>query len=75
MLDINSKLDEIQKYFPVGIEIGVKQPCLKVSLTGMINLRNDNPLNIIIDPHNKYHEMSAQDLKAKGNEFFKKQQF
>ena len=41
----------------------------------MINLRNDNQLNIIIEPHNKYEKMNAQDLKATGNEYFKKQQF
>ena len=34
---------QLQKVFPKGIEIGLKNPYIMVSISGMIVLRNDNP--------------------------------
>ena len=33
--------------YPIGMEIGIKQPYLSLSYTGVISLRNDNPENIM----------------------------
>jgi hypothetical protein len=48
---IEEKLDfeDVQKYFPIGTMIGIKQPYLKISYYGNLSLRNDNPENIMFE--------------------------
>ena len=57
---INSgkSLDELNTTFPKGIEIGIKQPYLKLSYSGVVSLRNDNPQNIIIKRENKFESIT-----------------
>lgn len=38
---------DLVKTFPEGTRIGIKQPYLKLSFSGTLYLRNDNPENII----------------------------
>jgi hypothetical protein len=38
----------LEQIFPIGTEIGIKQPYLLLSYTGTFSLRNDNPCNIIL---------------------------
>ena len=41
-------LEELNKMYPVGTKIGIKQPYLKVTASGNHILRNDNVSNIIM---------------------------
>jgi hypothetical protein len=54
-LNIETSWEELINEFPVGIEIGVKQPFMELSYSGILSLRNDNPENLIIrhDSYNK----------------------
>jgi hypothetical protein len=40
-------LIELNKIFPKGVKLGVKQPYLKIQYSGTLSLINDNPQNII----------------------------
>lgn len=40
---------DLQKAFPTGMLIGIKQPYLKLTLSGNLQLRNDNPENLILE--------------------------
>ena len=39
--------DEVLKMFPKGIQLGIKQPYLKILFVGNVTLRNDNPQNVV----------------------------
>ena len=51
--------------------IGIKQPYLRLSLAGTLNIRNDNPQNVII----QFKGSKALELKERANELFKKREF
>ena len=69
MLDSDIKAKDAQNFFPIGQEIGIKQPFLKMDKgnTGDPFLRNDNISNIIF----KIKETDPLKLKEDGNKFFK----
>ena len=64
--------EELFKMFPNGTEFGIKQPYLKLSYSGVLALRNDNPGNIVFGDGKNAGELMALELKEKGNSFFKK---
>ena len=47
-VDQRTTLEYVQKLFPKGALIGIKQPYKKLAFAGYFTLRNDNPANIII---------------------------
>lgn len=61
-----NRLEAAQAAFPKGTEIGIKQPFLKVSKTGYVILRNDNPDNIVVNPK----RMRVASLKEQGTTWF-----
>ena len=46
-VDSDIKFSELQKVFPKGIEIGLKNPYLLFTISSFISLKNDNPGNIV----------------------------
>jgi hypothetical protein len=71
-----TRFDQLQSIFPINTRLGIKSPYLKVSNSGSIALRIDNPCNLIIEkPAAARPSTSAtassegdpKELKAKGN--------
>ena len=56
--------------FPEGTRIGIKQPYLKLSFSGTLYLRNDNPENIIFLP-NVNTPLSAEATEVKNKALVK----
>ena len=56
-------MKELQRLFPVGITIGIKQPFKKLTYGGCIQLRNDNPQNIVFI---KTKVLNYKELEKKG---------
>ena len=63
---VETKYWDLKKQFPVGMMIGIKQPYLRLNLAGELNIRNDNPENVIL----KLTGSKALELKNRANEFF-----
>ena len=42
-VDSDITFSQLQKLFPKGIEIGLKNPYMQVTASGEITLQNDNP--------------------------------
>lgn len=71
-VDSNINFQQLTEVFPKGVIIGLKNPYMKVSAAGTINLRNDNPQNIVFKEEKKD---DALILKELGNKFFSEKQF
>ena len=72
--------NELIQLFPVGMIIGIKQPYLSLSYTGVVSLRNDNPENIMFKIEHRVRGsvptgLYSEKYKNIGNAFFKKQEF
>lgn len=70
----DASFDLCQRLVPVNSRIGIKEPYVKCFQTGKLGIRVDNPKNIkIIKPNSAKNEegTSAYELKEKGNELFK----
>ena len=65
---VTPDVEAIQKKFPIGMQMGIKQPYMKISFSGKLSLRNDNSANVIF-------LTSAAELKEKGNAYFKQSKF
>ena len=82
-IDIDSKFDELQFLFPIGIVFEIKNPYLKVSNSGSICLRADNPSNVTIKMHvhntqsipTVLVELDPTALKTQGNAEFTKKNY
>ena len=72
-VDYKISFDKLEKFFPKGVEIGVKNPYLKVTQAGTINLRNDNPCNVVFQEKKK--KVDPNLLKDLGNKFFQMGKF
>ena len=42
-VDPTTTFKQLQKVFPKGVNIGLKNPYMKIQKSGMMALRNDNP--------------------------------
>ena len=71
---VDSKItfDELQKVFPKGATIGLKNPYMKLLGSGMLALRNDNPSNIVFKETKNDDPLVLKDL---GNKFFQEKQY
>ena len=72
-----TKLEDLQRLFPVGQWIGVKQPYQKILFAGNLQLRNDNPQNIILR-NLLLQDGGLRDVSAiieRGNCFFAQEEF
>ena len=47
-VDSDITFSQLQKLFPKGIEIGLKNPYLLFTISALASLKNDNPENIVI---------------------------
>ena len=57
----------IREMFPLGQKLGVKNPYLKLNAVGNFSLRNDNPINIVLQNETQNDHTK---LKQQGNKFF-----
>jgi hypothetical protein len=63
--------------FPPGMRIGIKQPYMKITYSGILQLRNDNPANVILGEVKRSSGLGGgliitpEVTKNKGNFFFK----
>ena len=71
-VDANTDFYQLKEVFPKGITIGLKNPYMKISNAGTINLRNDNPQNIVFKEEKKD---DALILKELGNKLFSEKKF
>ena len=58
---------DVQKLFRVGTRLGIKHPYLKLSNSGKLTLRVDNPCNVIITNPTSNTNEEVTELKAQGN--------
>ena len=56
---------ELEKKYPEGLKIGIKQPYLKLSLGGNLALRNDYKNNIILEYPDKLDDKNKTALEEK----------
>ena len=77
--DGSESLEKLNQAFPIGMKFGLKQPYLKISESGQVALRNDNPGNFVLwtgmPQNDSKTENPALISKEKGNEFFKNGDF
>lgn len=67
--------DRLLKMYPVGTQLLIKDPYLKVSNSGMLAIRLDHPANLIVlsadgEVPRPPPEQEAERLKAEGNQCF-----
>ena len=55
----------------MNTHIGVKNPYIKLNLSGILSLRNDNPSNILSQEEMQHELMDSVYLKEEGNKLFK----
>ena len=76
---MNILYEDLKKMFPLGMEIGIKQPLLILGYDGNFVLRNDNPSNIVLYTEDIDRELSNYDkslmLKSRGDHFFKRGEY
>ena len=78
-----TRLAQAQQCFPMGTRLGVKEPYLKMSNDGYLNLRVDNPCNVVVQRAESTslqtaaggQPLTAAELKAQGNSRFAVQDF
>jgi hypothetical protein len=75
---LSASKDELNIAFPVGLRIGIKSPYLKMANADNLNLRVDNPMNVIFELKSvqplKITE-NALEIKNRGNERFKSKEY
>ena len=76
-IDRPMSLIELKKHFPM--EIGIKQPYLKISFCGHYVIRNENPSNIVFKTDGMVGspgtQMDSQELRDKGYDHFTKGEY